>query len=92
MVRCHRHMCALVSSGLTGAMRTRVIAVIGATGRQGGGLARAILADRDNEFSVRAFTRDPASTKALALAAAGGTDRLVTEVETRVRAHSREPS
>jgi uncharacterized protein YbjT (DUF2867 family) len=49
----------------------KVIAVAGATGAQGGGLVRAILADKDGPFSVRALTRDPQSDKARALAAAG---------------------
>ena len=49
----------------------KVIAVAGATGAQGGGLVRSILADRDGEFSVRAITRDPGSPQARALAAAG---------------------
>ena len=35
----------------------KVIAVVGATGAQGGGLARAILADPDGGFAVRALTR-----------------------------------
>lgn len=47
------------------------IAVIGATGAQGGGLAWAILNDKESEFSVRAITRNPNSEKAKALAAAG---------------------
>ena len=49
----------------------KVIAVAGATGAQGGGLVRSILADKGGEFSVRAITRDPASPQARALAAAG---------------------
>jgi uncharacterized protein YbjT (DUF2867 family) len=49
----------------------KVIAVIGATGAQGGGLARAILEDKDGPFSVRAITRNPSSDKARALAEAG---------------------
>ena len=49
----------------------KIIAVVGATGAQGGGLARAILADRNGEFRVRALTRNPDSDKARALAAAG---------------------
>lgn len=49
----------------------RVIAILGATGAQGGGLARAILEEPDGGFAVRAITRDPASEKARALAAAG---------------------
>ena len=50
---------------------TKVIAVVGATGAQGGGLARAILADPDGGFAVRALTRDPSKEAAQALAAAG---------------------
>lgn len=49
----------------------KLIAVSGATGAQGGGLARAILADPDGGFAVRAITRNPASDKAKALADAG---------------------
>ena len=47
------------------------IVVFGATGSQGGGLANAILNDKNSEFSVRAVTRDPNSDKAKALADAG---------------------
>lgn len=49
----------------------KVIAVLGATGAQGGGLVRAILADPSGEFAARAVTRDTTSEKARALAAAG---------------------
>ena len=49
----------------------KVIAVIGATGAQGGGLVRAILADPSGEFAARAITRDPGSEKAQELAALG---------------------
>ncbi|MEO5589167.1 MAG: NmrA/HSCARG family protein [Gemmatimonadaceae bacterium] len=49
----------------------KIIAIAGATGAQGGGLARAILGDPESEFSVRALTRDPSSDKARALADAG---------------------
>ena len=49
----------------------KVIAVVGATGAQGGGLVRAILADPSGEFSARAITRDPSSEKAQQLAALG---------------------
>jgi len=49
----------------------KIIAVVGATGAQGGGLARAIAADRGGPFSARAVTRNPKSDKALALAALG---------------------
>ena len=49
----------------------KIIAVIGATGAQGGGLVRAILADPSGGFAVRALTRDPNTEKAKALAALG---------------------
>ena len=49
----------------------KIITVFGATGAQGGGLARAILNDKNSEFSVRAVTRDPGSDKAKELAALG---------------------
>jgi uncharacterized protein YbjT (DUF2867 family) len=49
----------------------KIIAVVGATGAQGGGLVRAILADRDGPFVARAITRKPDSEKAMALAALG---------------------
>ncbi|HEX7192436.1 MAG TPA: NmrA family NAD(P)-binding protein, partial [Thermoanaerobaculia bacterium] len=49
----------------------KVIAVVGATGAQGGGLVRAILADRNGGFAARAITHNPDSDKAKALAAAG---------------------
>src|SRR5262245_40775260 len=49
----------------------KIIAVVGATGAQGGGLARAILADPNGGFALRAITRDTSKDKAKALAAAG---------------------
>ena len=49
----------------------RIIAVIGATGAQGGGLARAILDDKNGPFALRAITRNVNSDKAKALADAG---------------------
>lgn len=49
----------------------KIIAVAGATGAQGGGLARAILNDPDGGFAVRALTRDATSDKAKSLAAMG---------------------
>lgn len=49
----------------------KIIAVVGATGSQGGGLVRAILADPEGPFTVRALTRDPDSEPARALAAQG---------------------
>jgi uncharacterized protein YbjT (DUF2867 family) len=49
----------------------RIIAVTGATGQQGGGLARAILDDPKAQFTVRAITRNPDSAAARALADRG---------------------
>jgi len=49
----------------------KIIAVMGATGAQGGGLARAILNDKNSEFSVRAVTRNASSDKAKELAKLG---------------------
>lgn len=49
----------------------KIIAVVGATGAQGGGLVSAILDDRSSPFAVRAITRDSKSDKALALARRG---------------------
>lgn len=49
----------------------KIIAVVGATGAQGGGLVRAILADKTGPFTARAITRNTSSDKAKALAAMG---------------------
>jgi uncharacterized protein YbjT (DUF2867 family) len=49
----------------------KLIAVVGATGAQGGGLARALLADPSGEFAVRAITRDLGADKARELARLG---------------------
>ncbi|WP_457653154.1 NmrA/HSCARG family protein [Rhodocaloribacter sp.] len=49
----------------------KTIAVVGATGTQGGGLARAILNDPDSPFQVRALTRNAHSEKAAELARLG---------------------
>lgn len=49
----------------------KLIAVVGATGAQGGGLVQAILNDPSNEYKVRAITRDKNSEKAQALAKKG---------------------
>jgi uncharacterized protein YbjT (DUF2867 family) len=49
----------------------KIIAVVGATGTQGGGLARAILDDPDGPFALRAITRDAGSPKAKEFAARG---------------------
>ncbi len=49
----------------------KIIAVVGATGAQGGGLARAILADKSGPFTARAITRRPDSDQARVLSDAG---------------------
>ena len=46
----------------------KIIAVVGATGAQGGGLVRAILNDKSGEFAVRALTRKTTGEKAQELA------------------------
>ena len=51
-------------------MAKKIIAVVGATGAQGGGLVRAIQR-AGGEFAARALTRDLNSEKAKALAALG---------------------
>src|SRR5262245_39512997 len=48
-----------------------IIAVLGATGAQGGGLVRAILDDPARTFAVRAITRKVDSSAAGALASLG---------------------
>ena len=53
----------------------KVIAVVGATGAQGGGLVRAILADPEGGFVPRAITRDPAGEKATGSRRAGSRGR-----------------
>lgn len=49
----------------------KVIAVVGATGAQGGGLVRAILDDPNGGFAVRVLTRDVNSAKAKELVRLG---------------------
>ena len=49
----------------------KTIAVLGATGAQGGGLVRAILSDASGGFTARALTRNVSSDKAKALANLG---------------------
>ena len=49
----------------------KIVAVVGATGAQGGGLVRAIQADPDSPFRARAITRNRQSQKARELAAVG---------------------
>ena len=51
--------------------QNKIIAVMGATGAQGGGLVRAILNDKQGGFSARAITRNVNSDKAKALAKMG---------------------
>ena len=58
----------------------RIITVFGATGSQGGGLARSILADPEGPFAVRAVTRDATSPAAKALAKAGA-EVVVADVD-----------
>ena len=48
-----------------------IIAVVGATGAQGGGLVRAILEDPSGRFAARAITRNTTSDQARALADLG---------------------
>ena len=52
-------------------MSKKVIAVVGATGAQGGGLVRAIQSDAGGGFIARALTRDADSDKAKELAKLG---------------------
>ena len=52
-------------------MARKIIAVVGATGAQGGGLCDAILIDGGGAFACRAITRDPSKDKARALADRG---------------------
>ena len=49
----------------------KIITVFGATGAQGSGLVRAILQDKNSEFTARAVTRDINSEKAKELAQLG---------------------
>src|SRR5436305_2517663 len=49
----------------------KIIAVVGSTGQQGGGLCHAILDDPAGGFACRAITRDPSKDKARALADKG---------------------
>ena len=58
----------------------KIIAVVGATGAQGGGLVRAILADPDGGFAARAITRDVESDKARELAKLGA-DVVAADVD-----------
>jgi uncharacterized protein YbjT (DUF2867 family) len=61
-------------------MSKPVITVFGATGAQGGGLARALLADRGRQFAVRAVTRKPDGAAAQALKA-GGAELVSADID-----------
>ena len=49
----------------------KIIAIVGATGAQGGGLVRAIVNDKNGGFAARALTRNVSSDKAKELAKLG---------------------
>ncbi|MFB1294404.1 NmrA/HSCARG family protein [Mycobacterium sp. pW049] len=61
-------------------MKTRTLAVVGATGSQGGGLVEAVRSNADSPFQVRALTRNRQSPQAQALAA-GGTDVVEADLD-----------
>src|SRR6267154_1786340 len=52
-------------------MSRPVIAVFGATGAQGGGVARAVLNDPSRRYALRAVTRKPGAAAAMELASRG---------------------
>jgi uncharacterized protein YbjT (DUF2867 family) len=66
----------------------KIIAVVGATGAQGGGLVRAIMNDKNGPFTARAITRDVNSDKAKLLSKLGAevVAADVNEVESLKRA------
>lgn len=51
--------------------QTKIVAIVGATGAQGGGLVRAIVNSPEKEFMARALTRNEDSDKAQALKTLG---------------------
>lgn len=59
----------------------RVIAVVGATGAQGGGLVRAIARDPGCGFRARALTRDPDSEAAQKLAELPNVDVVAADLD-----------
>lgn len=63
-----------------GMTQNRLVAVLGATGRQGGAVARHLLADR---WRVRALTRNPNSQAARALRTAGAEVAACDMADTR---------
>ena len=68
----------------------KIIAVTGATGAQGGGLARAILDDPRSEFQLRAITRKTTSEKAVELQSRGAevVEADLDDLESLARAFS----
>ena len=66
----------------------KIIAVVGATGAQGGGLARAILDDPEGGVAVRALTRkaDSAAARALAERGAEVVEADLDDVDSLVKA------
>ncbi len=58
----------------------KIIAVVGATGAQGGGVVRAILSDASSGFTTRAITRNVNSDKAKGLAKLGA-DVVAADVD-----------
>jgi uncharacterized protein YbjT (DUF2867 family) len=60
----------------------KLITIFGATGAQGGGLAHAILQDKNSSFGVRAVTRDINSDKAKELAQLGA-ELVVADIDDR---------
>ena len=63
---------------------SKIITVFGATGKQGGSVVRAILADPilSKEFKVRAVTRDTGKPAAKDLAAKGAVVVAVSSIHT----------
>ncbi|WP_369142415.1 NmrA/HSCARG family protein [Streptomyces sp. R44] len=59
----------------------KIITVIGATGSQGGSLVRAVLAENDQEFAVRAVTRHPEGEPARELRRIGVTDIVRADMD-----------
>jgi uncharacterized protein YbjT (DUF2867 family) len=74
-----------ITSSRTESM-TKLITVFGATGAQGGAVARAILADPQQRFRLRAVTRRPESPAARALAQAGA-EILVADLDDAASVH-----
>ncbi len=60
--------------------KEKIIAVVGATGAQGGALVRAILSDTGGDFTARALTRSPTADKAKNLANLGA-DVVAADVD-----------